>query len=166
MIRPSNEFGGSVTDLERLVAIDAIRDLMARYARFADNKQWEDLADTFLPGGTFTPYDVEGNPLAEMRGRADIAHTIDATVGSATAIHHLFSYEIEITSPTTATGEFAMEDVAIRSGDQPLVPDEAGVKPFRTARDSGRCHARYERVDGKWFIAEMTQSSSMLDFTY
>ncbi len=166
MNRPSNELLEGVTDLERLVAIDAIRDLMARYARFADNKQWEDLADTFLPDGTFIPYGVDRSPRAEMRGRADIAHTMDAAVGSATAIHRLFSYEIEITSPTTATGELAMEDAAIRSDDEPLVPDETGVKPFRTARDAGRYRARYERVDGKWFIAEMTQSSSMLDFTY
>lgn len=64
------------------------------------------------------------NPRAEMRGRADIAHKIDATVGSATAIHHLFSYEVEITSPTTATGEFAMEDTEFRSDDEPFVPNE------------------------------------------
>ena len=44
--------------------------------------------------------------------------------GSATAIHHLFSYEVEITSPTTATGEFAMEDTAFRSDDEPFVPNE------------------------------------------
>jgi hypothetical protein len=114
----------------------------------------EDLADTFLPDGTFiptTPREIRG-PKCVVE--ADIAHTIDATVGSATAIHHLFSYEIEITSPTTATGEFAMEDAAICSDDEPLVPDETGVKPFRTARDAGRYHARYERLDGKWFNTE------------
>ena len=156
----------SLTDLERLVAIDAIRDLMARYVRHADNKQWTDLAETFLPDGTFTPYDVEGNPRAEMRGRADIAQTIGASVGSATAIHHLFTYEIEVTSPVTASGVFAMEDELIRADDEPLVPDDSGARPFRTARGAGHYHARYERVDGAWFIAEMTQSRLTLDFTY
>lgn len=155
-----------VNDLERLVASDEIRELMARYVRFADYKRWNDLAETFLPDGSFTPYDVDGNPRAEMRGRADIAHTIDTTIGSAKAIHHLFSYEIEVTSPTSATGVFSMEDMVIRAADEPLVPDNSGVRPFRTARGSGHYHARYERVDGKWFIAEMTQSRLTLDFTY
>jgi hypothetical protein len=70
-----------MNDLERLVAIDQIRDLMARYARYADGKQWGDLARLFLPGGTFQPLDVEGNPLRPVvAGRDEIAHAVGATV--------------------------------------------------------------------------------------
>ena len=156
-----------VTDLERLVAIDAIRDLMARYVRYADHKDWRDLANTFLPDATFTSYDTEGNVFAEMRGRADIVARSRAFRRlPETSIHHLFSYEVEVTSPTTATGVFSMADTVIRPDDEPLVPDETGVKPFRTLRGAGHYHARYERVDGDWFIAELKQSRVRLEFTY
>src|SRR5258707_1107615 len=45
-----------VSDVEKLVAINEIREVMARYARHADHKEFEDLAGLFTPDGTFTPH--------------------------------------------------------------------------------------------------------------
>ncbi|MGK9171583.1 nuclear transport factor 2 family protein [Inquilinus limosus] len=48
-----------MTDLERLVAIEAIRSLQSRYVRLADGKDWGALARLFLPRGTFVVYDLK-----------------------------------------------------------------------------------------------------------
>jgi hypothetical protein len=156
-----------MTDLERLAAIDAIRDLQARYVRYADEKRWQDLADLFLPDATFVSHDVNGTPVATMTGRTEIARVTDASVGSAQPIHHLFSYEIDLESPTTARGVWSMEDLVVRPDHEPLPPaTEGGPRPFRSLHGYGHYRARYERVADTWLIAELVQTRLKLDFTY
>jgi hypothetical protein len=46
-------------NLDTLIAIEEVRQLNARYARYADAKRWADLADLFTPDGSFTSYAVE-----------------------------------------------------------------------------------------------------------
>lgn len=53
-------------DLETLNAIEDIRRLEARYARYADYKRWEDLAGLFTEDGSFRSLDVDGNPVVDM----------------------------------------------------------------------------------------------------
>jgi SnoaL-like domain len=156
-----------LTELERLVATDEIRELMARYVRYADHKQWHELAGLFVPDGTFTPHGVDGTVIVRMAGREDIARKINAAVGSATAIHHLFSYEVTLRSPASARAIFSMEDWIVRPDHELLVRDaETGIEPFRTLHGYGHYHGAYERIDGTWFIAELTQTRLKLDFTY
>ena len=62
-----------MTDIEMLKAVEEIRQVEARYARYADEKRWADLAGLFTVDGTFTPLDVGGQPLAVMSGRQEIA---------------------------------------------------------------------------------------------
>jgi hypothetical protein len=156
-----------MTALELLLANDAIRELMARYVRHADRKEWRELAGLFVADGTFTPLRVDGTVLVRMAGREEIARKIDAAVGSAIAIHHLFSYEIDLRSSVSARAVFSMEDRLIRPDDEPLVHDpHADTEPFRTMHGYGHYHGAYELIDGTWFIAEMTQTRLKLDFTY
>jgi len=42
-----------VSAVEKLVTINEIREVMARYARHADHKEFQDLAGLFTPDGTF-----------------------------------------------------------------------------------------------------------------
>lgn len=51
-------------DLETLNAIEDIRRLEARYARYADDKRWEDLAGLFTEDGSFRWLDVDVDTLA------------------------------------------------------------------------------------------------------
>jgi len=96
-----------MTEIERLIVIKDIRELMARYVRYADREQFDGLAGLFTPTGTFTPQRGEGSEWMHMAGRAAIAKTVREGGGGVVAIHHLFSYETEIPSPTTATGSVA-----------------------------------------------------------
>jgi hypothetical protein len=148
-----------LTELERLVAVDAIRDLQARYVRAADEKRWSDLAALFTADARFIAQDLDGETLAEMRGRDEIEKIIGGSVGSAVTVHHLFSYEIAIESEASARGVFSMEDIVTRADDEPLPPEvEGGPKPFRGLHGYGHYHVRYELVDGAWLIAESVQT--------
>ena len=53
-------------NLETLDAIEDIRGLEGRYARYADQKRWTDLAGLFTEDGWFRPQDAEGNEIANM----------------------------------------------------------------------------------------------------
>jgi hypothetical protein len=56
-----------------LDAIEDIHALEARYARYADHKRRADLADLFTEDDRVRPLDVEGNAMANMADRKDIA---------------------------------------------------------------------------------------------
>jgi SnoaL-like domain len=181
-----------MNDLERLVAIEDVRYLQARYVRYADAKDWRALANLFLPDAQFIPHDMDGKPQVTLTGRDEIERRVSAAVGSGTALHHLFSHEIDIDSPTRARGLWAMEDRIDRSRDvqaatsstkvrglwaaedwserRHVAPEAGGRptahRPFRTMHGYGHYHAAYEKVDGAWFIAGLKLFRARLDFTY
>ncbi len=145
-------------DLQRLSIIEDIRNLKARYARFADLKQWSDLASVFTPDGIMSFYDVDGSLLGKRTGRQEIQDAIAASVGEAQPIHHLFSHEIEVTSSTTANGLWAMED---------LITFPKGVKArFKVMHGYGHYHETYEKIDGKWLIKTLQITRVKLDYEY
>jgi hypothetical protein len=77
-------------ELTDLVEINRIREVMAKYARLADENNFSALSELFVPDGTFISKKVNGDNVASLKGRKEIAETITARVGRATAIHHLF----------------------------------------------------------------------------
>ena len=155
-------------DLETLDAIEDIRGLEARYARYADQKRWTDLAGLFTEDGWFRPQDAEGNEIANMAGRADIAAQLGSrTSGDVQPIHQLLTHEIEVESATTARAVWAMADLIFR-GDSALperTPGDARP-PFRVMRGWGHYHVTYRKVNGRWLIATRTQTRTRLEFTY
>jgi hypothetical protein len=155
-------------DLETLDAIEDIRALEARYARYADRKRWADLADLFTEDGWFRPLDVEGNAIANMAGRKDIATQLASrTSGDVQPIHQLLTHEIDVESPTTARAVWAMADLIFR-GDSAVPEQEQGeaLPPYRAMRGWGHYHVTYRKVAGQWRIATRTQTRTRLEFTY
>ena len=155
-------------DLETLNAIEDIRQLEARYARYADEKRWADLAGLFTADAVFRPLDVAGNEVARMSGREDIAAQLGSrNSGDVQPIHLLLTHEIEIESATAATGVWAMSDLIFR-GDSAIPEPQPGaaLPPFRTMRGWGHYHVTYRKEDGQWLIAARTQTRTRLEFTY
>jgi hypothetical protein len=137
-------------DVEDLAAMEEIRRLEARYAYYADHKQWEDLAGLFTPDGWFRPLDAAGNQLSYMSGPADIAAQLRSRMtGDVQPIHQLFTHEIDIESPSSASAVWAMADLIFR-GD--------GV-----TRGWGHYRVTYSKVDGQWLIATRTLTRTRLD---
>lgn len=146
---------------------DSIRELMARYVRYADEKNWQALSSLFTPDGIFTPLNVEGEPLINMQGRQQIADTIRRSVGTATAIHHLFSFEIDVLGEDRAKGVFSMEDYLLRPDNEPLPQTAQGHIPaFRSLHGYGHYHGDYTLHDGSWYIKKLVQTRIKLDFTF
>lgn len=146
---------------ERLSIIEELRRLMARYVRYADHQRWQDLADLFTPDGTFTPHRPDGSVWLAMKGREEIAATVGAGGGpGVTLVHHLFSDEIDVDSPTTAHGVWAMEDIVTR----PEGAEASEVIPYRVMHGFGHYLARFVRTDGPWRIAGLEQTRLRLDF--
>jgi SnoaL-like domain len=152
-----------VTDLERLVAIEDIRKLQSKYVRFADAKDWDAAVGCFLPGASFTPYDLAGKPQVVMSGRDAIKMRISTSVGGGTALHHLLSYEIDLDSPTRAHGIWSMEDWLDRSNEESLGDARP---PFKTMHGCDHYHATYEKVDAIWLISYLKLYRVKLDVTH
>ena len=152
-----------MTDIEKLYAINETREVMARYVRFADEKKFKELASLFTPTGTFTPLKVNGDVWIRMEGREEIAKIVSAGVGQAVAIHHLFSYETEILTPTTAHSVISMEDRVIHPDDEVLPKNETA---FRTLHGFGHYHVDFVKAEGTWYIAKLVLTRLKMDFTH
>ena len=141
--------------LERLLAIEEIGRLKASYFRCLDTKDWACIETLFAPGAEVA-YNTEGSgapatPENPVTGPAAIAAFIQGAVEHLVTIHHGHMPEIEITSPTTASGIWAMEDILQAPGGENLV------------QGWGHYHETYERIDGRWPIKTLRLTRLRVD---
>ncbi|MCW2582144.1 MAG: hypothetical protein JWQ53_934, partial [Klenkia sp.] len=86
---------GPLADLQLRLSVledrEAIRELDARYCRYLDQGQWNELADCFTPHGTF-------DGLSVVRGRTDLVRFFAglADEGLSTFWHHISNLEISL----------------------------------------------------------------------
>ena len=139
---------------EQLLAIEDIKRLKARYFRCMDTKDWDGFADVFAPDAVMDmTSEVGDTEEAITTGNAAIATFVRSHVGDVVTVHHGHMPEIEITSPTTATGIWAMEDML-------RWPEGA---PLGAMHGYGHYHETYALVDGSWRIATIRLSRLRLD---
>lgn len=131
---------GIVADVDAatLLAIEAIKQLKARYCRYLDTKDWaawrtvfsdDFVSDTAEAGGKV----IEGADEFVAFTRKALGRRAQATA------HQVHSPEITLTSATTARGVWALQDV-VRFG------------PGVTLVGYGHYHETYENIAGQWFI--------------
>jgi hypothetical protein len=123
--------------------IEAIKQLKARYFRLMDTKDWVGLAAVFTDD---VQIDVTGEGGGVTRGVAEYVPALRELLDGVITVHHGHMPEIELTSPTTATGIWALED-------QLWWPEGS---PLRHMHGFGHYHERYERTDEGWRISSMT----------
>lgn len=125
--------------LEDLLAIHAIQRLKHRYLRCLDQKAWEELETCFVPDAQAT----YGGGAKELDGRAAIMAFLRESMGSTGMLtsHRGSQPEIDLQSPTEATGIWALEDVVIHQ--------DFGV----TIHGASFYYDRYVCLDGTWLIA-------------
>jgi hypothetical protein len=122
--------------------IEAIKQLKARYCRYLDTKQWADwrrlftddfVSDTSQSGGML------------ITGADEFVSYVRKTLGKASqpTVHQVHTPEIALTSPRTATGVWALEDVV-------------RLAPAVNLNGRGHYHETYEKVDGQWLIKTST----------
>ena len=144
---------------ERLSAIQDITALKARYFRCMDEKDWPGLEAVFAPDLVADFRDATGtrNEALFTEGAARYVADLAPILQNITTTHHGHMPEIEITSPTTATGIWAMEDLL-------WVHDGAPV-PYKTLRGWGHYHETYVKRDGRWMIKTIRLSRLRVDVT-
>jgi hypothetical protein len=148
-----------VTDLEHLAAIEAIKQLKARYFRCMDTKDWAGLEAVFSDDAAF---DMRGEAADKSKaaealviGGPAIARFIRGAVEDLVTVHHGHMPEIEILSPTTARGIWAMEDVL-------RWPEGAAI---RTLHGYGHYHETYRLTDAGWRIQSSRLTRLRVDVT-
>ena len=151
-----------VDPLVRLVSIEEIRRLKARYFRCMDTKDWVGFAAVFTPdarmdvSGELSDASIETDEAGDegiTRGSEAIAAFVRAAVDDVTTVHHGHMSEIDVTSPTTATAVWAMEDVL-------RWPEGA---PIGSLHGYGHYHETYANVDGVWLIASTVLTRLRVD---
>ena len=142
-----------MSDVGRLVAIEAIRSLKARYCRCVDTHDWAgfralftDDASLFFPENYATPSSID-----------DFLGGVEAALAGCVSVHHAGLPEIEITSETTATGVWAMTDRLV------FAPEAPGFGQASEINGAGHYHETYEKRDGTWLFNSVRLSRLKLD---
>ncbi len=123
--------------------IEAIKQLKARYFRLMDTKNWDGLATVFTDD---VRIDMTGEGGGVTESVADYMPFIRQVIGDVITVHHGHMPEIALTSPTTATGIWALED-------RLWWPEGS---PISSMHAFGHYHETYQRLDGEWYIKSMT----------
>jgi SnoaL-like domain len=131
---------------------EAIKGCKARYFRHMDTKNWFDW------GLVFTEDAHMEVPEAGMvvDGRSAIVHQVSTALEGTRTVHHGHMPEIALTSSTTASAIWAMEDYV----EFPTAADGSRVG----LRGYGHYHEEYRRdTDGQWRISRLRLSRIRID---
>ncbi|SDP09359.1 nuclear transport factor 2 family protein [Actinacidiphila guanduensis] len=153
-----------VSDTERLVAVDAIREVMAWYVYYADHAEWGKLAGLFTPAASFRTYGPRDELYLDLTGPREIEDTIRGSVGNARAIHHLFSYTAEVQSTTSASIVVNMEDLITPPDDGSGGAVQLGDVTFTSVHGYGHYRCDLVKVEGTWKIDKLVQTRLRMDF--
>jgi ketosteroid isomerase-like protein len=125
-----------MTDLERLLALQAIYELKARRDHAVDQKDWETYAA--LHTDDYVAMSIGDQPIV---GGESAAAALAKQLENVTTVHHCHTPVIEFQDRDHATGVWAMEDNLFwkRNGEKQWL------------RGFGFYHERYVRcADGQW----------------
>jgi SnoaL-like protein len=132
-----------MADVDRLIAIEEIKQVKARYFRCVDTKDWDGFAAIFAPDATVDYTPEGGNPKEwSVSGAANIVAFVRKALDRAITVHHGHMPEVVLTSPAAARGIFAMEDLI-------WWPEGSRRK---TLHGWGHYHETYEKIGGTWLI--------------
>ncbi len=128
--------------------VEAIKQLKARYFRTMDTKDWDGMRQVFTDDVLMDTSESGGGVVT---GADEFLAFQQEALAGAVTVHHGHMPEITLTSATTATGVWALEDT-IRW------PDGT------TLHGHGHYHETYVRAEGGgWRIASSTLTRLLLD---
>jgi hypothetical protein len=131
-----------VNPIDKLLAIEEIKQLKARYFRFVDTKDWTGFAGLFAENAVFDLSD--DLPGCVLVGPAKIVELSARGLEYAVTTHFGHCPEITVTSQNSANGIWAMED-RIRW-------TEESSSPIKSLHGFGHYLETYECIEGCWRI--------------
>lgn len=125
-----------MTDIERLIELQAIYELKGRRDHAVDQKDWDTYAR--LHSDDYTAMSIGPQPIVGGRAAAD---ALEVQMAGVTTVHHCHTPVIEFQDSRNATGVWAMEDNLfwVRNGEKQWL------------RGFGFYHETYRKeADGQW----------------
>ena len=129
--------------------LEAIKQLKARYFRTMDTKDWRSMREVFADDVVI---DTTGSGGGVVAGADEFMAFLRNTLQDVVTVHHGHTPEIELTSPTTASGIWAMQDLL-------KWPDGQELHGY------GHYHETYALIDGAWRIKTSRLTRLRMDFT-
>lgn len=141
--------------MSNLEEIEAIRQLKYRYLRGVDLKDWPLLTSTFTTDAV-SAYD--GGNQTHIGRDAIVGWLQSALDNAVITLHQVHNPEIALTSATTATGTWYLEDRVINRGED--TPEMAG----RSILSGAAFYAdEYRKVEGEWKISRTGYERTYFD---
>lgn len=134
-----------MNDIEKLLAIESIKQTKARYFFGLDTKDWQHYASAFAVDATMDMGAGSRLPNPLIEGRDAIVQFVSRSLADVITVHHGHTSEIEFTSETTANVIWAMEDRLWQKNPAPS-------KPFNQLHGWGHYRETYRKIDGEWLI--------------
>lgn len=131
--------------IERLVAIEAIKVVKAKYFRFVDTKDWDGLRTIFTPDALLEVPEARSGASNIEESLAFFQQALEGAV----SVHFGHMPEIEIESADKACAIWPMDDRIYWS------PERASILGYTHLRGFGHYHETYERHNGEWKIKTM-----------
>lgn len=130
--------------LQRLVDIEDIKQLKARYARLLDSRALPELRQLFTPDALIKSASRNYEPIALDQWFDYLANR------KSSWIHHVFAPEIEITGADTARGQWRMMTIHPPHHDVP-----AAQQGKLLVHGCGEYEEEYSRSSDGWRIASL-----------
>ena len=131
--------------IDKLVAIEAIKTVKAKYFRFVDTRDWDGLRSIFTPDALLE--------VPEARaGASNLDESLiffQQALEGAVSVHFGHMPEIEIEDEDHARAIWPMDDRIY------WPPESASILGYAQLRGFGHYHETYERLDGEWKIRTM-----------
>jgi hypothetical protein len=146
----------ALSDLEKLLAIEEIKQLKARRVRCMDEKDWPGYAACHTPNAVSYTFQSTGQAEGAIVGAQAIADMLQKVLDGKnprTTAHQIHAPEIELTSDTTAKSIWPMEDM--------LWWEEDGVPHW--LHGYGHYRQTYEKLGGQWLIASRALTRIRVD---
>lgn len=147
-------------DVTKLMAMEGVRRAKAEYFRCIDEQDWDALPNLFTKDATTDFRDgVEPhNPdLLENDPKAFTATNAAVLKGVKTA-HFGFMPRIDVTSETTASAVWSMEDIL-------WIPEDHTMLPPGRMQGWGHYYDEYEKVGDQWLITSTRLTRIKLEHT-
>jgi uncharacterized protein (TIGR02246 family) len=128
--------------------IEAIRRLKARYFRAMDTKDWVAMRHVFTDDVVIDTSEAGGGVV---HGADEFMTVLKGTLDGAVTVHQGHMPEIDLTSDTTATGVWALNDIVIW-------PNGMRLDGY------GHYHETYEKGADGWRIKSSTLTRLHADF--
>jgi hypothetical protein len=146
------------TAIKALQETENIKQLMARYCRFLDTKQWTAFGELLTEDVQLTFKDTAGNIIFQFHSRKEMMDLTAPMLQSAVTVHYVNQPEITLLSDTEASAIWALED-------QIIFPENTENAPYRAMHGFGIYHQTLKKIGEDWQISSFVLDRLKLDIT-